>query len=251
MKAYLFVLLLCLAALPMAQAVQYGNVTVSSASSNTTVTFDQVADCDAVEPGDSYVLLTNCLFNSSAGAISSTMNFTATNNVTDSASFPQITASSGNVVTISNGLNFSVSVALNVSTNGIAVMTPWVLYPDGTAEAFDLTTGSTTLQITIGNLPPGMSILHVSSVCDLEGNAACQVGGGSGGSGSSVVNQSLQNTTVHNQSTNVTTNMTGEVTHLELTGESVDAQGRRNLIIVIVCVLFVVLMTFVLIGLSK
>lgn len=189
-------LLLLILVFPAVEAVSYANLTLNTSSTGTAITFNAIpVECAYREITPLSISLVNCSITNGSNTVTSSMNFTYANNVTDSISFPRVTASSGNTVTIANGLNFSVPVALNASTNGIIPSTPSLTYPNGSLSYPTTTYDALTrlLAVTVMDVPPGETVLTLSDACGVPGNAVCvgYAGGGGGGSVAGAVNQSV------------------------------------------------------------
>lgn len=153
--------------IPMIEAVQYGNVTLSASGSGTNVTFTGMSvDADRAEVGDSYITLWNASVTSYGTTVAcDVLNFTAPSSSTDSALFPQATGTATNTRTITNALSQSCNATVYVSTPDIVPSSPSVRKPDGSSEyiasVYDSSAGIATF--SVGSLPSGTSVLTIDT----------------------------------------------------------------------------------------
>ena len=123
---------------------------------------------DRLETANLSVSLQNVSYNTTGANFSlPLLNFTTANSSRFSYQFPNITSSSGNTITILNGLAENVSnITITVGTNGIVPSSPRLTLPDASSQnpsySYDSTTGM--LSFTVSSLPSGVSTLRWTPV---------------------------------------------------------------------------------------
>lgn len=163
MKAYSFLMLLCLVALPMAQAAQYSNIVLQDSASNITLNISGVSINISSRAMGNGINLTTAEYNVTGATFGiASINLTSMNSYVSSWQFPNISSSSGNVIVILNGLSQDVSnLMITVGTNGIVPNSPLLTYPSLTSQnpmySFDNSTGVAT--VTVSSLPSGSTAL--------------------------------------------------------------------------------------------
>ena len=204
----------------MAGAVDVGSGVVlgPTSGSNTSVNVSQNISVSEAEIGSTYITLWNATVNNSLGSVTcDVLNFTASNNETLSSWFPQISASSGNNITITSLLNTSCNAQLTVWTNSIIPTTPLITFPDETTQSPAYSYENGYLTLTVAGLPNGTTVLSTTGATQAGGGGTS---GGSGGSGG------WNGGGVSNATTNASTTGVGNVTGNASAVSNATTKGR-------------------------
>jgi hypothetical protein len=168
MKASLIFIFLILA-VPLVEAVEMGVTSASgivylgpTSETNTTVRTALNYSVGEVAISGGAVTLRNATLNNSYGSVTcAVLTFTVLDEITDTSQFPQISAFSGNVVTISNPLTQICGATVNVSSNNITPSSPRVTYLNGSSESPAYSFGNNITSLSVSSLPSGNSTVYL------------------------------------------------------------------------------------------